>query len=136
MEVASKWWVVSLTILLEWPVVRYLTGAGWIRSLMGSVLMNALSATVGFLLPDRTVRFFAKLTLRPAGDGPFLGLALPAALGTGVEWTALRLAFGARFRLWGILLLWTANLLTALPDWWELFSRREQLRPFLNQLFP
>jgi len=43
-------WAVVLGIIAEWPFLRWLSGAGWGRSLWMTITINAVSCGIGYVL--------------------------------------------------------------------------------------
>ena len=43
-------WAVVLGIIAEWPFLRWLSGAGWGRSLWMTITINAISCAMGYIL--------------------------------------------------------------------------------------
>lgn len=43
-------WAVVLGVLAEWPFLKWMSGSGWARSLGMTIIVNAISCGIGYIL--------------------------------------------------------------------------------------
>ena len=62
-SLARTWWVIPLCLSIEYPVVRTITGAGWVRCALLTVFMNVVSFGAGLIiqLPAMAVDGYSRL---------------------------------------------------------------------------
>ncbi len=107
------WWVILVGLLIEWPVARYLTRLGWIRSIWPNVAMNLASTLVGLALLFLVLPLPLQWLFEALGAlGIAIGIGLVIAMNTAVEGAVLTSAFRWRPSVRGIGLLYMANLLS------------------------
>jgi hypothetical protein len=100
-------WAVILGLLIEWPFVRWVSAAGWIRSLGMTTVINAVSFVIGYFI-NPIVGFFviiphdllAMLIKRSGTFGPsgwiftYHGIVLATAF---VEFMAFRFFYSEKY---------------------------------------
>ena len=113
-------WVIALGLIIEWPVIRYLTRRAWWKSLGITVVINAVSTVAGLLLiplgglvwevgPDLFM-------YRVLGIGTFnpvtwtATVVIAAVISTSMESLVLRWPFGHYIGRRGFGVLTLANL--------------------------